>query len=97
MSHDYTARRLKETVQEDRTDEELRRKALAEAPKPWWIDPELSKKVIAEPEKYEQTGIFSTTTPYGTSKDNYSKLASSWCGYFHSMLLLVSSVNLIMT
>ena len=62
------ARRLKEIVQEDRTDEELRRKALAESPKPWWIDPELSKKVIAEPEKYEQTGIFSTITPYGTSK-----------------------------
>jgi hypothetical protein len=68
------ARRLKETVQEDRTDEELRRKALAEAPKPWWIDPELSKKVIAEPEKYEQTGIFSTTTPYGTSKET----TASW-------------------
>jgi hypothetical protein len=62
-------RRLKQTVQEDRTDEELRSKALAESPKPWWIDPELSKKVIAEPEKYEQRGIFSTTTPYGTSKE----------------------------
>ena len=55
-------------ISRPKTEEELRAEVEKEANVPWWIDPELSKKVIAEPEKYEQTGIFSTITPYGTSK-----------------------------
>jgi len=36
---------------------------------PWWADPAKRDYVILNPEKFEQGGIFTTTTPYGSKKE----------------------------
>lgn len=36
---------------------------------PWWADPTKRDYVILNPEKFEQGGIFTTTTPYGSKKE----------------------------
>jgi len=63
-------RQLKEVRQEPKTDAELRDEILRdEIDIPWWMDPIRKQNVLLDPKKYEQGGILSTTTPYGTTKE----------------------------
>ena len=36
---------------------------------PWWMDPQKKVEVIANPQEYEDRGFLTTTTPYGTQRE----------------------------
>jgi uncharacterized protein YoaH (UPF0181 family) len=51
------------------TEEDIRKEMGADSEVPWWLDASKKVEVIANPESFETSGIFSDETPYGTKKE----------------------------
>lgn len=51
-----------------KTEEDIRAEVEAQTEQPWWLSDQ-ADAIRANPEAFEETGFFETTTPYGTKKE----------------------------
>jgi hypothetical protein len=65
-----------------KTEKDIDRELTQKYKTPWYLDEELKKEYLANPEAYKQEGFFADTDIYGGHLRDYSFLAAKVCAYF---------------